>query len=93
MSRFGVLDFLPFQAEYPNNVYAGRLFVRPNASGHMLVQHYLDPMFGPGNVFLDTEVEVAHVRHEDSTEPVPPGRTVRELSRFAAYLDGGTPPQ
>jgi hypothetical protein len=86
-----VLDFLPFQAEYPDNVYAGRLFVKPKASGHIFVQHYLDPMFGRGIWFLDAEVEVNHVRSEKLTEPVPPGRTVRELIRLAAYLEGGTP--
>jgi hypothetical protein len=91
VSRFGVLDFLPFQSEYPQNVYAGRLFVKPKASGHMFVQHYLNPMFGPENSFLDADVEVAHVRSEELTEPVPPGRTVRELSRLASYLDGETP--
>ncbi|KAJ5578770.1 uncharacterized protein N7459_007734 [Penicillium hispanicum] len=54
----GVLTFVNLP-----NLYRGRLFVRPG-SGHMLNQHYLDPMFtlGPdkkvleSNPFMDTEV-------------------------------------
>jgi len=91
VARFGVLEFLPFQATDRRNVYAGRLFTRPNASGHMFVQHYMDPMFGPGNQFLDSRVVVKQLRKPTETEPVPPGQTVRELSRFAAYLAGGKP--
>jgi hypothetical protein len=91
VSQFGVLEFLRFQSEFPLNVYAGRLFIRPNASGHLFVQHYLDPMFGPGNKFLDSRLEVKQLRPVESTEKVPPGQTVKEVSRFAAYLGGGKP--
>ena len=91
VARFGVLEFLPSEAEDPKNVYAGRLFRRPNASGHMFVQHYMDPMFGPGNQFLNSRVVVKQLRNPTKTEPVPLGRTVREVSRLAAYLGGGKP--
>jgi hypothetical protein len=85
-----VLEFLHFQSEFPLNVYAGRLFIRPNASGHLLVQPYMDPMFGPGNKFFDCGLEEKQLRPVESMEKALPGQTV-EVSRFAAYLGGGKP--
>ena len=82
-------------AEDPFNVYAGRLFERPGATGHMFVQHYLDTMFGPDQEFLDTTMKNQQLRPpsetEDSQLVAPPQQTVREVSKLAKYLNGGSP--
>jgi len=91
-----VLKFLPPVAEYPENVYAGRLFERPDQSGHMFVQHYLDKMFGPDQDFLDLSMKTQYLRSVKTTEtPKDTGgetKTVGQVSRLAKYLDGGSPP-
>lgn len=60
-----------------DNRYAGSVFVRMGASGHMFNQHYMDPMFlligeeaqSPTDGFLDTMVKVEEtlaIQREDS---------------------------
>lgn len=82
-------------ANDPFNVYAGRLFQRPGETGHMFVQHYLDTMFGSHQDFLDTTMTTVQLRPTDETEDpqhvAPPQQTVRQVSRLAKYLGGGSP--
>lgn len=97
MSQIGVLKFLPLVAENPPNVYvyAGRLFERPDKSGHMFVQHYLDMMFGPHQDFLGMSMSTQQLRPLRRTEnPTKIGagtKTVGQVSRLAQYLDGKSP--
>ena len=63
----------------------------------MLVQHYLDKMFGPSQDFLDKPLAIqqfgAPVKsvNLDVQEFGTTQKTVRELSRLAAYLGGKSP--
>src|SRR5277367_1278947 len=95
VSLIGVLKFLPLVAEDRLNVYAGRLFERPDKSGHMFVQHYLDTMFGPNQDFLDMPMSMQHLRPVETTEdPKEIGagtQTVGQVSRLAQYLNGKSP--
>ena len=80
----------------PLNRYAGRLFERPNQTGHMLVQHYLDKMFRSGQDFLDKPLVTQQFRSPDKLvdlngQGVGATQKVRELSRLAAYLGGKSP--
>jgi hypothetical protein len=91
-----VLKFLPLVVEDPLNVYAGRLFERPDQSGHMFVQHYLDTMFGSHQDFLDLSMTTQTLRPTTTTETPQETRaatqTVGEVSRLAKYLNGESPP-
>jgi hypothetical protein len=87
-----VLKFLPPVAEDPQNVYAGRLFERPDESGHMFVQHYLDKMFGPNQDFLGLSMKTQQLGRPVETTETPQHtgaetQTVGQLSRLAKYLD------
>ena len=91
-----MLKFLPPVVEDPQNVYAGRLFERPDRSGHMFVQHYLDKMFGPKQDFLGLSMKTQQLGRPVETTETPEHtgaetQTVGDLSRLAKYLDGGSP--
>jgi hypothetical protein len=88
------LEFI-YNSFYPKNAFAGRLLVRPGASGHMLVQHYLDPMFDKGNTFLDSRYTLDDLHRTGQIKDDPKAETyakskkkVREVSRLAGYLGG-----
>jgi hypothetical protein len=95
VSRFSVIEFIHSLPNYPSNRFAGRLFVRPNQGGHFFVQHYLTEMFGDDQWFLDMPVVTKCIlppsRSEDPQKFGAGRMTVRDLSRLAAYLDGGSP--
>jgi hypothetical protein len=95
VARFGVLEFI-YNSFYQKNAFAGRLLVRPGASGHMLVQHYLYPMFDKGNTFLDSRYTLDDLHRTGATGPIKDDpkaeakskKKVREVSRLAGYLGG-----
>jgi hypothetical protein len=101
MARFGVLEFV-YNAFYPKNAFAGALFIWSGASRHMLVQHYLDPMFDEGNMFLESHYSVDDIHRTHSLAGVDPDAElaetlselrlkIRDVSRLAAYLHGDKP--
>jgi hypothetical protein len=67
VTRWGVLYNI---CASPNNTFMGKVFVRRNASGHLLNQHYLSNMFPlpgeniDGPSFLDQVVDVHEVVDE-----------------------------
>jgi hypothetical protein len=71
--------------------------VRPDAGGHMFVQHYLDNMFGPKQDFLDQPmVNLQHQGTSKTGDPQNIGadqKSVRQVSRLAGYLHGKSPPE
>ena len=94
ISRLGVLRWMR-EREHNDNCFAGRLFERKGKGGHMFVQHYLRPMFTSGNQFMDQPYSKQMLKDPDQTEDMEEicdmKTTVRQLSRLAAYLDGGRP--
>jgi len=61
----------------------------------MLVQHYLDNMFGPEQDFLDKPM--VNLQRQSTSKTEDPQmiradqKTVRQVSRLAGYLDGKSP--
>jgi hypothetical protein len=108
VSLFGVLEFVPpSSSEDTMNRFAGRLFERVHHGGHMFVQHYLTNMFGKNkDEFLEQDMDASEEggnrmalrpemaeRHQGIV--IAEGgrrKTVKEVSRLAQYLGGGTPP-
>jgi hypothetical protein len=62
----------------------------------MFVQHYLIKMFDPSQTFLDQRMADQQSDSSDAAEGSQRiganQKTVRELSRFASYLGGNSPP-
>lgn len=70
--------------------------MRPGAGGHMLVQHYLDPMFTwQNNTYLDSPYTLVdlHRSHPLKADPkavadAKAKKKMRDVSRLAGYLHG-----
>ncbi|MCJ1472896.1 hypothetical protein MMC13_001545 [Lambiella insularis] len=105
VAQIGVLRFAPRGARQrdPRTPFCGAVFERP-ATGHLLNQHYLDPMFAmsegvvaEGNAFMDAWVEAGvgddgegRARCGDGVAKKPLVQ-VKTLSRLWGYRNGGTP--
>ncbi|KAL8801988.1 MAG: hypothetical protein Q9182_004117 [Xanthomendoza sp. 2 TL-2023] len=82
--RWGVLYVM---SNLLNNRYAGSVFVRAGASGHMFVEHYLDPIFPlprPHKLIPNTSIQQ---RHAIGNGHAANGRVEEALSYLDAVVD------